>query len=262
MPTPCACRPIRVEDLDEAVWNQVERLLEQPAMIRAELQRRREEHLKNDPLGQRKRRLQQELQRVGQQIDKLLDAYQEGLIGLGQLRERMPALRKKQSAAQKELDGAHWQALAEAQLQQLDESLESFLRRLKESAQKITVADKQKIIRLLVKEVLVEKDAITVRHCIPFSQASGDGGTPNLPPPSELALPTSSFSEVDDNNGQNYQVCLWSHQPQNFLFGSTFSRFKLLACKRLECRGGLQAAPARWRSDRRRSWTNQVRAKA
>jgi hypothetical protein len=31
----------------------------------------------------------------------------------------MPTLRKKQSAAQKEMEGAQWQALAEAQLQQL-----------------------------------------------------------------------------------------------------------------------------------------------
>ena len=69
-------------------------------------------------------------QRVNQQIDKLLDAYQEGLLGLGELRHRMPALRKKQAAAQKELESGHWQALADEQLRQLDQSLETFLGRL------------------------------------------------------------------------------------------------------------------------------------
>ena len=46
---PCACRPIRVEDLDELVWGQVSDLLEKPELIRAELERRRQESLKNDP---------------------------------------------------------------------------------------------------------------------------------------------------------------------------------------------------------------------
>ena len=217
MAAPCACRPIRVEELDEAVWNQVEGLLENPASVRAELQRRREQSQRDDPLKQRRRRLQQELRRASQQIDKLLDAYQEGLLGLEQLRERMPALRKKQSATRKELDGAHWQALADAQLQQLDETLESFLRRIKESAQKITVLDKQKVIRLLVREVIVEKDAITVRHCIPIREAGGgDGGVPKPPPHSGPSspipgAPTSSFPGPDNNsNGQMHQVCTWS----------------------------------------------------
>jgi site-specific DNA recombinase len=31
MKTPCTCRPIRVEDVDEAVWTQVKRLLEDPS---------------------------------------------------------------------------------------------------------------------------------------------------------------------------------------------------------------------------------------
>jgi site-specific DNA recombinase len=64
METPCGCRPIRVEDLDEAVWNQVETLLEDPVSIRAELDRRREESLRSSPIEQRRQRLEQELHRL------------------------------------------------------------------------------------------------------------------------------------------------------------------------------------------------------
>jgi site-specific DNA recombinase len=211
--TPCTCRPIRVEDLDETVWNQVERLLEEPALIRAELQRRRDESVRSNPLQQRRQRLQQDLQRVGQQIDKLLDAYQEGLLGLAELRQRMPGLRKKQSAAQKELDGAQWQALAEAQLQQLDQSLESFLGRLKQSADNLGVVEKQKIIRLLVKEVIVEKEVITVRHCITTtSGGSGGAGTPAVSSPTGPCTPAAPTpNPKEQRDGQDYQVCPWRH---------------------------------------------------
>jgi hypothetical protein len=43
------------------------------------------------------------------------------------------------------------------------------LGRLKQSARNLSVADKQKIVRLLVKEIIVEKDTIIVRHCIPLT---------------------------------------------------------------------------------------------
>ena len=214
LPTPCLCRPIRVEDLDEAVWTRVERLLEEPALMHEELQRRRDETLRSDPLQQRRQRLQQDLQRVGRQIDKLLDAYQEGLLGLTDLRQRMPGLRKKQSAAQKELEGAHWQALAEAQLLQLDQSLESFLGRLRQSARVIIVVKKQKIIRLLVKEVIVENDAITVHHCIPVTNRGGDDeSTPAVSLPTGPAAPAApSPNPNEQSNGQDYQVCPWRRQ--------------------------------------------------
>lgn len=212
--TPCACRPIRVEDLDGAVWAQVEQLLETPALIRAELQRRRDQGMRSNPLEQRRRNLQQELQRVGQQIDKLLDAYQEGLLGLAQLRERMPGLRKKQSAAQTELENAHWRAVADAQLRQLDESLESFLRRLKRSAQNLSLIEKQKILRLLVKEIIVEKDVITVRHCIQLERGDSDAGTPVAPNSAPPSAPPTPLPHPDGQSpGHTYQVC--SRSPRS-----------------------------------------------
>ena len=231
--TPCACRPIRVEDLDEAVWGQVERLLENPALINAELQRRREESRRQDPARQRHEQLQRNAQRAGQQIDKLLDAYQEGLLGLEELRQRIPALRKKQTTAQKEMEEARWRALADAQLEELGQTVESFLRRLKHTAQTISVTDKQKIIRLLVKEVIVEKDAIIVRHCIPVSGAGREAGVPALPADGMSGTPgkqpqspenapasnpeTQTHAEKPPQKplqklhyGQNNQVCPWS----------------------------------------------------
>jgi site-specific DNA recombinase len=185
----CSCRPIRVEDLDELVWNQVVKLLEDPALIRAELERRRQESLKSHPAELRQERLSQELQRVGRQIDKLLDAYQEGLLKLEELRARVPTLRKKQACAQKELEGARWQLLANEKLQQIEQSMESFLGKLKQSIKTINVAERQKIIRLLVREIVVEKDNVTVRHCIPLT-----GGVRDAAGRSEQSYPLCTRS--------------------------------------------------------------------
>ena len=176
---PCGCRPIRVEDLDELVWGQVTSLLEKPELIRAEMERRRAESLKSDPLEQRRGQLVQELKRLEQQTDKLLDAYQEGLVPLGQLRHRMPELRRKQQTAEKELENARWQALVEERTAQLEQSLESFVARLRHSAQYLSVPERQKVVRLLIKEIVVEVDnRITIRHCLPLMGGVRNASSP------------------------------------------------------------------------------------
>jgi site-specific DNA recombinase len=188
---PCSCRPIRVEDLDELVWGRVTGLLEKPELIRAELQRRQEESLRSDPLEKRKEQLNREVKSVEQQIDKMLDAYQEGLLSLSELRQRMPELRRRQQTAEKELEGARWQALVAERTAQLEQSLETFLGRLKQSTQNLGVLERRRIIRLLVKEIVVEVDnRITIRHCLPLM-----GGVRN-----------ASGSKVDC-----YPLCTGSH---------------------------------------------------
>jgi site-specific DNA recombinase len=169
MEKPCSCKPIRVEDLDELVWQQVIDLLQKPELIRAELDRRRQESLRTDPLEKRRGELQQGLKRTELQIDKLLDAYQEGLVQLKQLRERMPELRRKQQTMEKELDNARWKNLLAEKTEQLEQSLGDFVGRLRRSAQTLCITDRQKVIRLLVKDIIVEVDnRITIRHCLPL----------------------------------------------------------------------------------------------
>ena len=79
----------------------------------------------------------QESKRIASQLDKLLDAYQEDLIGLGDLRRRAPELRRKQAAIEKELEGVALQALEQSRLTQLNASMENFLAALRQSAKKL-----------------------------------------------------------------------------------------------------------------------------
>jgi site-specific DNA recombinase len=158
-----------VEDLDDLVWQQVIDLLEKPKLIHAELERRRQESLRSDPLEQRRGELTQSLKRTEQQIDRLLDAYQEGLVQLGQLRQRMPELRRKQATAEKELENARWKALIAEKTHQIEQSLEAFVGRLRQSAQNLSMAERQKVVRLLIKDIVVGVDnQITIRHCLPL----------------------------------------------------------------------------------------------
>jgi len=165
----CSVRPVRVEHLDTLVWEQVWQLLNEPELIQREIERRLQEFQQSSPVAQRKENLGKELTRVEHQTDKLIDAYQEGLIELSELRQRVPELKKRQLALTKELEGLNLQALEQNQLLEVNPSRERFLQQIKASAPNLTIEEKQKIVRLLVKDIVVGPDNITINHSIPLS---------------------------------------------------------------------------------------------
>jgi site-specific DNA recombinase len=168
----CQCRPIRQDYLDELVWEQVVGLLNEPELVRAEIERRIQESQSSDPVQQRKLRLERELKRIASQLDKLLDAYQEDLIGLGDLRSRAPELRRRQAAIEKELQGVALQALEKSRLTQLNASIENFLAALRQSAKQLEVIERQKVVRLVIKQIVVNGDALIIQHSIPISRSN------------------------------------------------------------------------------------------
>ena len=165
-------RFIRQELLDQIVWAEVIRLLEDPTLIQRELDRRLEAARASDPTRKREQSLQRELTHVGKGIERLLNAYQEGLLSIEQLRERMPVLRQRQQALSAELQAIADQTNDRAAFLRLAETLIAFLARLRSAAETLSVIERQKIARLLVKDVLVGEDTITIRHSIPIPSGS------------------------------------------------------------------------------------------
>ena len=77
-----------------------------------------------------------------------------------------------------ELNAIESQLADRAGYLRLAETVTSFLARLRETAKTLDVAERQRIVRLLVKEILVDGDTIVIRHSIPAPTQSTDGGEP------------------------------------------------------------------------------------
>ena len=169
-------RFVRQDLLDQIVWAEVIRLLEDPTLIQQELDRRLAAARSSDPTKKREQSLQRELTHVGKGIERLLTAYQEGLLSIEQLRERMPALRQREQTLRAELQAIADQTNDRAAFLRLAETLTAFLARLRSAAETLNVIERQRIVRLVVKDVLVGEDTITIRHSIPI---------PSSPPQNE-----------------------------------------------------------------------------
>ncbi len=171
----CDNQPVRADFLDELVWGQVTALLADPSLVQAELDRRLGELRAANPATAERTRLELELSRTTKAITRLVEAYQEELITLDELRSRIPDLRAKETRLRASLESLDAQLVDRDTYLKLAENLDSFLARLRDTASTATIEDRQKVLRSVVKEVLVGPERVVIRHTIPV------GGHPFRP---------------------------------------------------------------------------------
>ena len=181
----CDNRPIRQDHLDVVVWQEILRLLEDPSLLQTELDRRLQAARTTDPLMRRKDVLRRDQARLAKSMERLLTAYQESLITLEELRSRAPELRKQQQAIEAELQSLEMAAVDQTRHLRLVETLAELRTRLRARANALAEVERQRVLRLLVHEILVGRDSITIRHSIPMptlTPDSNDGARPTHGP--------------------------------------------------------------------------------
>ena len=170
----CTNKPVRADYLDSLVWDHIAGLLADPALIRAEITKRLAQHRTADPATAQRKRLDTALAKSSEAIKRLIGAYQEQLITLDELRARMPELRARETSLRHQLDALDAQLADREVYLQLADNLQDFLAGLRDKAATASVAERQRVLRLLVKDVLVGPDKITIRHSIPVRSNTGN----------------------------------------------------------------------------------------
>ena len=168
----CDSKPIRQDHLDAIVWDQVVKLLENPNLIGSEIDRRLRSIQDSNPVKQKRDKLTKEAIRTRKTIGKLIDAYQEDLIQLDELRSRMPTLRKRENSLNSDLNYLEKDLASRDSLLKLTDSIEGFLLKLRGMAGVMDVVERQKVLRLVVKEILIDDENIRVKHSIPLPHSN------------------------------------------------------------------------------------------
>jgi len=193
----CDSRPIRQDLLDQVVWSEVVRLLEDPSLIAAELDRRLAAAHAAEPSRRRQEALERERVQASKAVERLVTAYQEDLLSLEELRRRLPDLRRREQGATAQLRSIADQTAERTATLRLAESLTAFLDRLRTRAQTLDIHERQRIVRLLVKEVLVADNTIVIRHSIPIYASQ----------PSDRDAPPPSPEDRSPCGDQSYLLC-------------------------------------------------------
>ena len=165
--------------LDQVVWDHITALLADPALIRGEISKRLEQARTADPATRQRQRLELALAKAGTGITAMIAAYSEQLITIDELRARMPDLRARETSLRSQLGALDAQLADRDAYLKLADDLEGFLAQLRGSAPTASTEERQRVLRLLVKDVLIGPAKITIRHRIPARGSSTPGRQPH-----------------------------------------------------------------------------------
>jgi site-specific DNA recombinase len=168
----CTNRGMRIEALDEAVWGTLISILELPDLIQKEVSRRLSD-LEKAPISKQQRLLSSKLEKLEAESNRLLDAYQGDCIDLKELKTRMSNIKKEKNHVLKELAGMN-SGLSKGQLLELSEAVKYFANYLNGSRNNLNIEEKRKVIRMLIQEIQIGKEDISINHIIPVNNTSFD----------------------------------------------------------------------------------------
>lgn len=155
----CSNKQLRTDLVEEAVWEEVCRLLARPERLEQEYRRRfLQEKQTPDELSQ----IEARMGRVRQGIVRLIDSYAEGLIDKDEFEPRVTRLRERLTAMEEQAQQIKDATGLERELTLLLGRLEAFTERVKNGLLDADWLTRREIIRALVKRVEVDQEQVRV----------------------------------------------------------------------------------------------------
>lgn len=168
----CSARYVPAHQLDELVWQDLCGVLQHPEIITHALERAHGGHWLPQELLARRENLRKGRISLEHQLDRLSEAYLQGVMGLTEYQRRRRELEQKAQALatqEQQLDG---HVDRQAELAGLAASVESFCERVQTGLANATFEQKRQLVELLIDRVIVTNDQVEIRYVIPTSPSS------------------------------------------------------------------------------------------
>jgi hypothetical protein len=177
----CWNKQVRTDVLEEAVWNDVCALLNDPEKVTREYQRRLKG--KSNPRGARRgESLPKLIQKVKRGIARLIDAYEEGLLDKKEFEPRIRSAKERLAKLESEARAEADEEAQEQDLRLVIGQLQEFAELVRSGLGKADWSTKREIIRALVKRVEVDKEEVRVVYRVsppPFVESPNGGILPD-----------------------------------------------------------------------------------
>ena len=157
----CDNKPVRTDRLEQAVWSEVCRLLENPRRLTEEYQRRLEA-VQVAPGEADAALVEKSIAKVRQGIARLIDGYADGYLDKAEAEPRIRRFKERLQALEAQAEQRRAQARQQADLQLVIGRLEAFSAQVKIGLEQLDWVGRRELIRTLVKRVEIDQARVTV----------------------------------------------------------------------------------------------------
>ena len=176
----CDNGPVRSDQLEQVVWDQVKALLEQPDRVAHEYRRRIAQARDGAAAPDEILHLDRQISSLRRGIGRLIDSYAEGVIDKAEFEPRITGLKQRMSQLEERHEAALEAAAAERDLSLVISRLEDFSARVTEGLDALDERGRQEIVRALVRRIEIDDPGIEVISTGVPSLGDGPAGPPFL----------------------------------------------------------------------------------
>ena len=163
----CKARYSPAQQLDALVWQDLCELLAHPESIVYALERAHGGHWLPQELQARKDALRKGQGSLTHQLERLTEAYLQGVIPLSEYQRRRQDLEQKQHALEIQEKQLEVQGDRHNELAGMAESITAFCQRVRTGLAHMTFAQQRTLVELLIDRVLVANGDVEIRYAIP-----------------------------------------------------------------------------------------------
>jgi site-specific DNA recombinase len=170
--TCCPARYTPAGQLDELVWNDLRALLGEPAPLAAAVARAHGGAWLPQELLARRETLRRGQAQLGQQLERLTDAYLRAIIPLDEYERRRRDLEQRVRALAGQEEQLRSDAARQQQLTGVAASLETFRERVGRGLDRADFEQRRQLVLLLVDRVVVTDAEVEIRYVLPTTPES------------------------------------------------------------------------------------------
>ena len=174
----CNNRPVRGDHLEQTVWDQVRRLLEDPGRVADEYRRRLAQACDGATEPDEIVRLEQQMTTLRRGIGRLIDSYADAVIDKAEFEPRVAGLKQRLSQLQDRHRAAVEVAENERDLSLVISRLEDFSAKVTTGLDSLDPTGKQEIIRTVVRRVEIDDARIEIIFRVPPPESPAGPGSP------------------------------------------------------------------------------------
>jgi site-specific DNA recombinase len=168
----CPSRLSPAERLDELVWADLCDLLSHPEQASHALARAHGGQWLPQELQARQQGLRRGQVSLGQQLERLTEAYLGGVVLLDEYRRRRRDLEERQRQLEEQARQLEAQADRQKELAGLSGAIEDFCRRVRQGLAQATFEQRRSLVELLIDRVIVTDGEVEIRYVMPTDRAS------------------------------------------------------------------------------------------
>jgi site-specific DNA recombinase len=172
----CGSKPLRMDQTDAAVWQEVCQLLAQPARLEQAYRQRLPPAQQSDAY----QNLETQMGKLRRGLGRLIDSYAEGFIDKQEFAPRVTRMRARLQHLEAQVQHLKAEEEVEEELRLILGRLETFAAKVHDGLQQADFHTRREIIRSLVTRVEVDQQHIRVVFRVsPTSVLSSSDNTPN-----------------------------------------------------------------------------------